>query len=204
LFDELDYPAALPLPQEPYEYAEWKQVRVNLDYHVEVDRHYYSVPFSLLREKLDARLTTATVELFFKNQRVAAHIRSDHPHRHTTVKEHMPPEHRKHAEWSPTRIIDWAGKTGPATAQVAAKILESRTFPEQAYRSCLGLLRLGQTFSAARLEAASLRALQFHTYSYKAVRAILEKGLDRQTPTVKDSQQTLPFHGNVRGGEYFH
>jgi len=203
LFEQIDHPAALTLPQEPYEYAEWRRAGVNIDYHVEVDRHYYSVPFSLLREKLDVRLTYSTVEFLLKGERMAAHLRSYQPHRHTTLKEHMPPEHRKYVEWTPTRIIEWARKTGPATAQVAANILESRTYPEQAYRSCLGILRLGQSFGANRLEAASLRAVQFHTCSYKAIRSILEKGLDRQTQTSKDSQQTLPLHDNVRGGEYF-
>jgi transposase len=148
MFETVDRPNALPLPARPYEYAEWYKARVNVDYHIEVDRHYYSVHFQLLREKVDVRLTATTLEVFHKGGRVAAHARSYVRGGYTTVKEHMPPEHRSYAEWSPSRFIHWAGKTGAATAQLVEKILSTRPYPEQGYRACLGIIRLGTTLRA--------------------------------------------------------
>jgi len=206
LFETLDHPNALPLLPRAYEYAEWKNATVNIDYHIEIDRHYYSVPFQWIREKLDVRVTASVVEVFRKGERVAAHGRSGIPHKHTTLKEHMPPDHRKYVEWTPSRIIQWAGQTGPATAQLVEKILASRTYPEQGYRSCLEILRLGKNYGRDRLEAAALRALQFNTYSFKSVRSILARGLDRQTNANPTSthKNGLPFHDNVRGRNYYH
>ncbi|MFW0860182.1 MAG: Mu transposase domain-containing protein [Dehalococcoidia bacterium] len=204
LFQSIDYPHALPLPQRPYEYAEWRKARVNIDYHIELDGHYYSVPFQLLREKLDIRLTLATVEAFHKGERVAAHARSYLKASHTTVKEHMPLEHRKYAEWSPSRIIEWAGKIGSATAQLVEKIMGSRTYPEQAYRTCLGIIGLGKHYEPERVEAAAERALKFNTCSYKSMRAILATGLDRQRDAEQQPGQTASLpHKNIRGSEYY-
>ena len=204
LFESLDRPNALPLPQRAYEYAEWGKAKVNIDYHIEVDHHYYSVPFQLLRERLDVRLTATTVEAFHKGERVAAHVRSYVRGGHTTLKEHMPPEHRRYAEWSPSRFIQWASKTGAATAQLVEKIMAARTYPEQGYRTCLGIIRLGQHYEPERVEAAAQRALKFNTCSYKSVRAILVAGLDRQTDTEEQPRQaTLLLHGNIRGSEYY-
>lgn len=205
LFESLDLPNALPLPQRRYEYAEWRKAAVNIDYHIEVDGHYYSVPFELLRERLDVRLTATTVEAVHRGERVAAHARSYERGRHTTVKEHMPPEHRSHAEWTPSRIIQWAHKTGTATAQVVERVLASRTYPEQGYRTCLGILRLSHHYTAERVEAAARRALAFNTCSYKSMRAILVAGLDSQAiPDAPPQQMSLPAHQNIRGREYYH
>lgn len=204
LFESIDYPHALPLPQRPYEYAEWRKARVNIDYHIELGGHYYSMPFQLLREKLDVRLTATTVEAFRKGERVAAHARSYVRGGHTTLKEHMPLEHRKFAEWSPSRIIQWAGKIGGTTAQLVEKIMNSRTYPEQGYRTCLGIIRLGNHYAPERVEAAAERALKFNTCSYKSMRAILAAGLDRQIDTEQHPVQTaLPLHENIRGREYY-
>lgn len=204
LFESLDRPRAHQLPPSPYEYAQWKKVTVNIDYHIEVDAHYYSVPFALIRQKLDARITTSTVELFLKSERIAAHPRSRTPHAHTTLKEHMPPDHQKYLEWSPSRIISWAAQTGPATAKLVESIIASRTFPEQAYRSCLGILRLGKQYGTTRLEAAAIRALQFNTCSFKSVRSILARNLDRVKDQQPDQQQLpLSNHSNIRGRTYF-
>jgi len=204
LFETIDRPMALPLPERAYEYAEWLKAKVNIDYHIEVDHHYYSVPHQQLREKLDVRLTAATMEAFHKGKRVAAHARSYVRGTHTTLKEHMPPEHRKYAEWSPSRFIQWASKTGAATAQLVEKIIAARTYPEQGYRACLGILRLGQHYEPERLEAAAKRALRFNTCSYRSVRAILAAGLDRQPYADEQPCQTiLPRHGNIRGREYY-
>ncbi|HEX9976762.1 MAG TPA: IS21 family transposase [Dehalococcoidales bacterium] len=204
LFESLDRPDALPLPSKPYEYAEWLKATVNIDYHIEVDHHYYSVPFRLLRERLDVRLTATTVEAIHKGERVAAHARSYIRGSHTTIREHMPPEHRFYAEWSPSRLIQWAGKTGTATAEVVERLLASRTYPEQAYRACLGIMRLSRQYDPARVEAAARRALRFNTCSYRSMRSILASGLDAQAEPDTGKQPTLlPPHANIRGREFY-
>lgn len=203
LFEAVDRPSALPLPARPYEYAEWYKSRVNVDYHIEVDHHYYSVPFQLLREKVDVRLTATTLEAFRKGERVTAHARSYVHGGYTTLKEHMPPEHRSYAEWSPSRFIQWAGKTGVATARLVEKILATRPYPEQGYRACLGIIRLGRHYEPERVEAAAERALQFNACSYRSVKAILTAGLDRQDSGERCAQMSLPLHQNIRGREYY-
>ena len=205
LFDLFDHPNALSLPEKPYEYAEWKLATVNIDYHIEVERHYYSCPFRLLREKLHIRLTAHTVEAFFKGERVLAHVRSYVLYAHTTLKEHMPPAHQKYLEWTPSRIVSWAEKIGPQTAVLVQKIIDSRTHPEQAYRSCLGILRLEKHYPKERLEKAAGRAVKFSALSLRSLRKILNSGLDR---LEQDSQQApdslLPTHENIRGPRYYH
>jgi len=205
VFETTDRPHALPLPQHPYEYAEWRKAKVNIDYHIEVDRHYYSVPFRLLRETLDIRLTATTVEAFHKGYRVAAHARSYVRGIPSTLPEHMPPEHRRYAEWTPSRFIQWAGKIGAATAALVEKIITARTYPEQGYRACLGILSLGRHYEPERVEAAAERALRYNTCSYKSMRAILAAGLDQHQDTEEPPRQaTLPMHSNIRGREYYH
>ena len=204
LFDLFDRPNAKPLPEKPYEYAEWKLATVNIDYHIEVDQHYYSVPFRWLREKVDVRLTATTVEVFIKGERVAAHIRSFIPHTHSTLKEHMPAAHQKYLEWTPSRIISWAQKIGPATAQLVKTIIESRTHPEQAYRSCLGILRLEKHYPKERLEKASKRALKFGAHSFRSLKNILSAGLDRLEEHDANAEPLLTAHENIRGSRYYH
>ena len=204
LFELFDRPNALSLPDKTYEYAEWKLATVNIDYHIEVDQHYYSVPFRLVREKLHVRLTARTLEAFLKGERVAAHVRSFIPHRHSTLKEHMPVAHQNYLEWSPSRIVSWAKKTGPSTAELVQRIIDSRTHPEQAYRSCLGILRLEKHYSQQRLENAALRALKFGALSFKALRNILENGLDRLEENPDGLKRALPDHENIRGSGYYH
>jgi transposase len=205
LFESEDRPNALPLPPKPYEYAEWLHATVNIDYHIEIDHHYYSVPFHLLHERLDVRITATTVEAFYKGERVAAHARSYARGLPTTVKEHMPPEHRFFAEWSPTRFIQWASKVGVATAEVVSRIISSRTYPEQAYRGCMGIMQLSRQYDQNRVEAAAKRAIQFNTCSYRSMRSILVSGLDTQLPLETDEQKkSLPPHENVRGPEFYH
>lgn len=205
LFDTLEKPALKPLPAHPYVYAEWKSARVNIDYHIEVDHHYYSVPYQLIREKLDVRFTDTSVEVLFKGRRVAFHRRSYRKGGHTTLREHMPKSHQKYLEWSPSRLIRWAGQMGPQTQKLVSLILESRPHPEQGYRSCLGLLRLEKRYSKERLEAACARALSFKAYSYKNVESILKKGLDQQPLSASSPQNRLPLmeHENLRGKEYY-
>jgi len=160
--------ALLPLPRDPYVFAQWKQARVNIDYHVELNGHYYSVPYALVHEKVELRYTNTAVEIFYKAKRVASHLRNDTRGRHTTVKEHMPKTHRQYLEWTPSRIVNWAEKIGTSTAEIVEVILNSRNYPEQGYRSCLGILRLAKTYSEARLEAACKRALAYKDILTKA------------------------------------
>lgn len=171
----LDRPALRPLPVQPYEYAEWKLARVNMDYHVEVEGHYDSVPYTLVRQQLDVRLSASMVELFAQGKRIASHRRSPHQGRHSTVAAHMPRAHQHYAEWTPQRLIHWAATNGPATAQVVETILASRPHPQQGFRSCLGIMRLGKSYSAERLEAACRRALTRGACAYKSLDAILSR-----------------------------
>ena len=204
LFEQLDRPALRPLPAQPYEFAEWKKVRVNIDYHVEIAGHYYSVPYQLVRKTLEARYGERTVECFHKGQRVASHPRSHLKGRHTTVPEHMPASHRSYAEWTPQRLVRWAAKTGPATASMVQSILERRAHPQQGFRSCLGIMRLGKSFGEARLEAACRRALTLGACSYKSIESILRQGLDRSAlPEQQDLDLTIE-HDNIRGADYYH
>ncbi len=205
LFEAIDRVAALPLPPAAYEYAEWYKARVNIDYHIEVQSHYYSVPYPLIHERLDVRLTATTLEAFRKGERVAAHARSYVKGDFSTLKEHMPPEHRAYAEWSRERFIEAAAKTGTATAQLVEVILSSRPFAEQGYRSCLGIIGLGRHYPPERMEAAARRAIRYHAHSFRSLKAILAAGLDRQPP---DGEQlrlpSLPPHQNIRGQAYYH
>ena len=204
LFDSVDKPALKPLPTTRYEYAEWKKVRVHIDYHVEFQRHYYSVPHALIRKQLDLRITATTLECFHKGARVAAHRRSNQPGRHTTLPEHMPEKHRRYDNFTPERFQRWATSVGPATAQLIANRLCQRRHPEQAYRSCLGILRLAKTYGDRRLEAACARALILGTDRYKSVASILKHGLDQQ-PTTAQHELNLPTdHDNLRGPGYYH
>ncbi len=204
LFAQLERPALRPLPAQPYEFAEWKKVRVNIDYHVEVDGHYYSVPYQLVRKALEARYSERTVECFYKGQRVASHRRSQRKGHHTTVAEHMPSTHRSYAEWTPQRLIGWAEKTGPATAGVVQTILERRSHPQQGFRSCLGIMRLGKSFGEQRLEAACRRALTLGSCSYKSIESILRQGLDRKALPEQEELELDIEHANIRGSAYYH
>jgi len=203
LFMEIDRPALQPLPAERYTMAEWKTVRANIDYHVEIDRHYYSVPYQLAGQQLEARYTASTVELFQDGKRVASHARSSVPYRHTAVPEHMPKSHQAHLQWTPSRLIHWGESVGTATAEVIRTILAGKPHPEMGYRACLGILRLAKTYSNERLEAASQRALQLQACSYSSLRSILKRSLDKQTMLDLDSGKPGPRHENVRGSRYY-
>jgi len=204
LFESLDKPLLRPLPSVPYEFAQWKKVRVNLDYHVELERHYYSVPYTLARKELHLRYTAQTVECFYRGERVASHVRSNLPGRHTTVAEHMPEQHRRMGEWSPERFIRWAETIGPATGALIAGVLAARRHPEQSYRTCLGILRLAKGYGQGRLEAAAQRALVIGAQSVRSLESILKHRLDEQ-PLEAEQASLLPEeHENLRGPSYFH
>ena len=205
LFERLDRPALAALPSERFAYGEWKSAKVNIDYHLEYDHHYYSVPYALLGEDLDVRATRTTVEIFRSRERVTSHARSYERGRHTTQSEHMPKSHQKHAEWTPTRIVKWAESIGPQTARLAEAILVERPHPEQGYRSCLGILRLSKRYGQDRLEAACARAMTAGARSYRHVESILKHGLDRITPAEESASTQLSLvHENVRGRDYYH
>jgi transposase len=204
LFESLDRPVLRPLPASAYELAEWKRPTVNIDYHVEFDDHYYSVPHPLRGEILDLRATTTTIEIFRSGRRVTSHARSYVKYAHTTKPEHMPAAHRAHAEWSPSRLIAWAEKVGPATARLVAAIMESRPHPEQGYRACLGVMRLREHYPDERIERACLRALTLRAVSYRSVQAILKNNRDHEEIFPSSASQPLPLHPNVRGPGYYH
>lgn len=203
LFLTLDKPALKPLPATRYTFAEWRSAKANIDYHISVDKHLYSVPYQLVGQQMDVRMTASTVEVFHKNRRVASHIRSYREGGVTTNSEHMPDSHRRYLEWTPSRIINWASRTGEATAALVEKIMQMRPHPEMGFRSCLGIIRLGKNFGADRLEAACARALAARAYSYKSVKSILASGLDKAPAKQKPEQPTLLEHTNIRGADYY-
>jgi transposase len=203
LFEEIDRPKLLPLPAKPFEYAEWKiGVTVNLDYHIEFERNYYSVPYQLAHEPVDVRSSATVVEIFHEGRRVASHRRARGEIQHVTVPEHMSSAHRAHAEWTPSRLVAWARKAGPSTALLVETILKDRPHPEQGYRTCLGIIRLEKRYTPERLEKASQRALACGGRSYRSVEAILRNCLEDK-PLPPKPTQSLPLHENVRGGTYY-
>jgi transposase len=204
LLEEIDRPALKALPDEPYEYSEWRVRRVGVDYHVDIDAHYYSVPYRFARAEVEARLTACGVEIFHKGERIAVHLRASGNRKHTTVPEHMPSSHRRYAGWTIERIREDARKIGPATAALCEQILEGRPHPEQGYRACLGIVRLAGSFGAARVEAAAERAMEIGARTYGSVKSILDNKLDRR-PAPKRPADTAPIlHPNIRGPRYYH
>ena len=202
MFEELDKPVLRPLPQTAFEVAEWKRAKVHIDYHVEFKRHYYSVPYTLIRKYVDIRATDQTVEVFYNTHRVSSHKRDDTPGRYSTHPEHMPESHRQYAEYNPERFIKWAKKIGGITEELVNGIFTHRPHPEQGYRSCLGLMRLETQYGKERLEAASKRALFFGLYSFKGVKNILEAGLDKVS--LEESTAVVSkAHDNIRGTDYY-
>ena len=205
LFEHIDRPALSPLPVRPYEFALWKRARVNIDYHVQVDAAFYSVPYQLARREVEVRLSQHVVEIFHGGTRVASHVRSFMRGRFVTAPEHMPASHRRHLEWTPSRLIGWGESIGPDTGALVTGILERRPHPEQGYRSCLGLMRLAKEYSPERLEAAAARATSAGAYSYKSVKNILARGLERApvTPSPETEGALVLFHEHLRGPEYY-
>lgn len=204
-FESIDRPALRALPSTPYEFAQWKKVRVHIDYHIELERHYYSVPHTLAGKQLLVRYTANTIECLHRGERVASHRRSHVKGQHTTVAEHMPEAHRRFAEkFSPAYFAQWAQTIGPGTAALIAQVLQARRHPEQSYRSCLGILRLAKTYSDARLEAAAQRALILGSHSVRSVESILKHRIDEQ-PLHEQRELNLPTdHDNIRGPDYYH
>lgn len=203
MFQSLDKPALKPLPTSPYQIAGWKKAKVHIDYHVQVEGHYYSVPNQLVKKTVDIRSTEKTIECFYKSKRVASHKRSYQKGSHTTVREHMPLRHQQYHDWSPQRFLRWASTIGPHTEQLTENILASRSYPQQAYRTLLGILRLGKSYSDKRLEAACGRALAIGTKSFRSVESILKNNLDQRKISEEDEPAPPVRHSNIRGPHYY-
>lgn len=205
-FNVVDKPMLKQLPEHLYEYAAWKKARAGIDYHVAFDHHYYSVPFRYLKYELDIKITQKLINCFYKGKMIATHIRS-YKKGHTTLKEHMPKNHQAYAEWTPERIIRWANQSGEKTSQFIQTIMDARPHPQQAYRACLGVMRLGKNYGVDRLEKAAARALLIGAFSYKSIESILKHGLD-QKPIPASSLISMPApaisHDNIRGRDYYH
>jgi transposase len=203
LYETLDKPALKPLPAERYYYAQWLHAKVNIDYHFAFDNHYYSTPYQYIHHTVQIRATSKTVECFFQGKRIAAHIRRATRYGFTTLSEHMPPAHKAHAQWTPERMKRWAEKIGPQTCAFIDHMIASRPFPQQAFRACLGVLRLGNQFGETRLENACTIALSVGAHRYQQVEAILKNRLDTLPPSSGEKTYILPEHNNIRGSHYY-
>jgi transposase len=202
LFEEVDKPALRPLPAQPYDQSAWSKAVVNIDYHVQFDDSFYSVPYTLARQNVEVRSTPATVEIFHQGTRVASHVRARKPYTAVTQNEHRPKAHQAHLQWPPSRLVSWALTVGPFTSQLFQQILDRYPHPEMGYRSCLGLLRLGEKYSPKRLESACERALITGAASYKSVKSILAHSLDSQ-PLAEPEAGRGTGHDNIRGAGYY-
>ena len=204
LLETLDRPALKALPAEPYAMAEWHVRRVGIDYHVEVENHFYSVPYRFARAEVEVRFTIRTVEVFARGERIAVHRRGSGDGRHTTLPEHMPSSHRRYADWTIERIAREAAEIGPSVSALCTLILERRPHPEQGFRACLGILRLARSISAGRLDAAAARAIEIGALTYGSVKSILDHKLDGHAPDQSKPEPAPIRHQNIRGGGYFH
>jgi transposase len=201
VFERLEKPLLKALPERRYELSEWKRGMAHIDYHVELLGHYYSVPYTLIRQEVQIRYTRTGVEIFHKGQRVAAHVRSSVRGGFTTLLEHRPPAHQKHLEWTPERIESWAAKTGPNCQAVVRRIISERRLPEQAFRPCLGVIRLGDRYGQERLEQACFRALRLGVVTYRHIEFTLKNGRDRLP--LQEEEAPSVSHENIRGAGYY-
>ncbi len=201
LFCELDKPALRPLPDERYAITAWKKATVHIDYHVDVEKTYYSVPYTLIGQKVDISYTYTTVVIYHKGTRVASHMRVHQKGAFVTDQTHMPHEHRNFLEWTPERIKLWGEKIGSETRGLMEAIMEHRVHPEHGFRSCLGIVRLAKLYSPERVDEACKRALELKAYNYKSVKSLLEHGLEKVPSNMKE--KIIPLHDNVRGKGYY-
>jgi transposase len=203
LFRSLEQPVLAPLPAERFDLSQWSRARVNIDYHIAFDGNFYSVPYTLVQQVVDVRSTPTTVEMFHRGQRVASHVRGRERGKMFTQHEHRPKSHQAHLEWPPSRIVNWARKIGPHTAELFERILSEKPHPEMGYRSCLGIIRLAQQYSAQRVEAAAERAILAHACRYQSVRSILKNSLDAVPLSPPRTGPSPLTHDNLRGADYF-
>jgi transposase len=203
VWEAIDKPALKPLPREPFDLSEWSRARVNIDYHVAFDANFYSVPYNLVHEVVEIRSTPTTVEILHKGTRVASHLRSRERGKAVTIHEHRPKSHREHLQWTPSRMVHWAGTIGPHTARLFERIMANQPHPESGYRGCLGIIRLAGKYSPQRVEAASERALLAGACRYKNIESILKTSLDQVPLENAPPPASTPPHDNIRGAEYF-
>jgi transposase len=205
LFETLDKPALKPLPQESYQYADWKHVKINIDYHFVFDEHYYSVPYQYIHHVITIRATDTTIECFYQDKRVATHTRGyARRHGYSTQGTHMPENHAAYAKWTPERIARWASKIGPHTKQFIEYMIASRPFPQQAFRACLGLLRLSTHYTEIRLEKACELGLAAGATRYQQIKTLLERNMDLVPQASSSSTPIILHHDNIRGADYYH
>lgn len=202
LFETVDKPALKPLPSQRYQYAQWKKAKIHIDYHFLSDDHHYSVPYLHIHKEVEVRISARTVECFYQGKRVAVHAKSYIRYGYTTLAEHMPPAHAAHAEWTPERMKRWAKKIGQHTVAFIDNMIASRAFPQQAYRACLGVLRLGDRYGEARLEKACAKALLIGATRYKHIEAIL-KNRQEDVPVKETLPTEITKHDNIRGPNYY-
>jgi transposase len=204
LFEEIEKDKLLPLPVKRYEFKGFAFPTVGINYHIYLseDVHYYSVPHTFKGKKVKVIYSSTSVEVYYDGKRIASHVRDRKRGGYTTKKDHMPSSHRFYAEWSPESILRWAAKVGPNVRELASIILSGRQYPEQAYRSCIGIIGLARKYGNKRVDMACRRAVSFELYRYKAVRNILVKGLDK-VDEEKECEKRLPLHANIRGEEYY-
>lgn len=208
-FEMIDKPALKSLPKSAYQYVEIKSARVHIDYHIEYDKHYYSVPHHLIKEQVEVQASSTLISIYAYGHRVSSHPRSYVQGAHSTLTEHMPESHRAISEWSPERFLNWAESIGEGTKKVVSTLLHKKRHPEQNYRSILALLSLAKTYDRQRLENACIRAVDINSPTRTSVESILKNGLDKLNSTYKKSdlkQTELPLndHENIRGNKYYH
>jgi transposase len=202
VFAAVERNALRALPAEPFDMSQWSYARVNIDYHIAFDANFYSVPYTLVQERVEVRATPTTIEIFHKGQRIASHVRGHGREQVFTQREHRPKSHQAHLEWTPSRMVNWAEQIGPHTAKLFARILAEKPHPEMGYRSCLGIIRLAEQYSSTRMEAAADRAIRTGACRYQSVKSILKNSLDQQ-PLPEPPLSLPPSHDNIRGAEYF-
>ena len=205
LFEELDSPALLPLPTSRYELGLWRHAKANIDYHVQVDWHFYSVPYQLTNQHVEVCLGTRTVEIFHRGKRVALHARSHQRGGYTTDPAHRPKAHQRHLDWSPGRLVRWStNEVGPHCGRLVQRLMEEKPHPEQGYRACMGIMRLGRHYGRERLEAACRRAVLLDACNYRSVKSILATGADRRPlPAKEEPPGPKILHENLRGRDYY-
>ncbi|VAW22824.1 Mobile element protein [hydrothermal vent metagenome] len=203
LFEELERDVLKPLPAMAYELKEYKLATAQKNSHVYLgkDKHYYSVPYAYIGKKVKLAFTRRVVEVYYNHKRIALHQRDYAPYKYTTTKSHLPSSHQFMSEWCPEKFIRWAAGVGPSTEAYIKKVLEVKQYPEQGYKSCLGVLGFVKRVGKERLEKACARALHFEAYSYQTIKNILEKGLDSLAPN--NNTLKIPFHSNIREEGYY-
>jgi transposase len=205
LFKELDSSSLGRLRSVPYQYAEWKKARVNIDYHVTYDDHFYSAPYQLVKRQVDIRATDTSIEIYYRGKRVSSHLRSLRKGGYTTSDSHRPESHKSYLEWTPERIINWASSKGKNIGLFVKELIKKKVHPEQAYRSAMGVIRLSDKYGVSRLDKACFRAIELRSISYQTVKNLLKNKLEEMNSLdgVKRGSYFKNNH-NVRGSEYYH